>query len=177
MWPRPEVPLLRGYGLGYRYPYPLPARPFSPTSKPDCYLPGTQKPMPYTLGQAAKATGKSKPTIQRAIKAGRLSAVRKDDGSYEIEPVELHRVYAVLPHDSNLSSSVKQSVPPSETGLLQAELAGVRGELEQVKSERDDLRRRLDAEAEERRRLTLLLTDQRPARRRRWLFWRGGEGG
>ena len=37
------------------------------------------EPMQYTLGTAAKATGKSKPTIQRAIKAGRLSAVRKEN--------------------------------------------------------------------------------------------------
>ena len=32
--------------------------------------------MPYTLGQAAKAVGKSKPTIARAIRSGRLSASR-----------------------------------------------------------------------------------------------------
>jgi hypothetical protein len=44
-----------------------------------------------------------------------------------------------------------------------------------LKDERDDLRRRLDAEAEERRRVTALLTDQRPAApRRRWWRLRGG---
>jgi hypothetical protein len=127
--------------------------------------------MPYSLGQAAKATGKSKPTIQRAIKTGRLSAVRKDDGSYQIEPAELHRVFSPLPIDGDDTVTLKQSVPHSVTSLLQAELAWVRGELEQVKSERDDLRRRLDAEAEERRRLTALLTDQSPRRTRRWWFW------
>ena len=30
--------------------------------------------MSYTLGTAAKATGKSKTTIQRAIRAGKVSA-------------------------------------------------------------------------------------------------------
>ena len=44
---------------------------------------------------------------------------------------------------------------------MQAQLEGMQGELEQVKGERDDLRRRLDAEGEERRKLTALLTDQR----------------
>ena len=124
----------------------------------------------YTLGTAAKATGKSKPTIQRAVKTGKLSAIRKTDGSYEIDPAELHRVFPPLPLAGDDAAAMKQSVTPSVPGLLQAELAGLRGELEQVKSERDDLRRRLDSEAEERRRLTALLTDQRPPRRR-WWFW------
>ena len=51
------------------------------------------------------------------------------------------------------------------TGILQAKLDGLCGELEQVRSERDDLRRRLDIADEERREkdrlLTALLTDQR----------------
>jgi hypothetical protein len=47
----------------------------------------------YTLGAAARAVGKSKATISRAIKAGRLSADRSDDGGYAIDPAELHRVY------------------------------------------------------------------------------------
>jgi hypothetical protein len=47
----------------------------------------------YTLGQAARATGKAKPTIARAIQTGRISASRADDGSWAIDPAELHRVY------------------------------------------------------------------------------------
>jgi len=47
----------------------------------------------YTLGQAAKAVGRTKPTLAKAIKTGRLSASRADDGSYRIDPAELHRVY------------------------------------------------------------------------------------
>jgi chromosome segregation ATPase len=61
-----------------------------------------------------------------------------------------------------------------ETHVLQAEVDGLREQLALLKDERDDLRRRLDSEAEERRRLTALLTDQRPAAqpdvRRGW--WR-----
>ena len=117
--------------------------------------------MSYTLGEAAKATGKSKPTIQRAIKSGRISAERKADGSYEIDPAELHRVFPPLSVTSNDTGEMKQSVPPVTPAVLQAELDGLRGEMEQVKSERDDLRRRLDMESEERRKLTALLTDQR----------------
>jgi hypothetical protein len=47
----------------------------------------------YTLGEAARASGKSKSTIAKAVKSGRVSAVRGDDGSYQIDPAELHRVY------------------------------------------------------------------------------------
>ena len=48
-----------------------------------------------SLGQAARLTGKSKTTITRAIKSGRISAIRRSDGSYEIDPAELARVYEV----------------------------------------------------------------------------------
>lgn len=49
--------------------------------------------MSYTLGEAAKAVGKSKTTLHRAIKSGKISASKADDGSYVIEPSELHRLY------------------------------------------------------------------------------------
>ena len=47
----------------------------------------------YTLGAAAKASGKSKATISKAIKSGRLSALKDEMGVYRIEPAELNRVY------------------------------------------------------------------------------------
>ena len=49
--------------------------------------------MVYTLGEAAKATGKSKATISKAIKSGRLSAQKDETGTFQIDPSELHRVY------------------------------------------------------------------------------------
>ena len=52
-----------------------------------------RNPMRYTLGTAAKATGKAKSTILRAVKSGAVSATKAHDGSYEIEPSELHRVF------------------------------------------------------------------------------------
>jgi excisionase family DNA binding protein len=119
--------------------------------------------MSYTLGQAAKATGKSKPTIQRAIKSGLMSATRNDDGSYLIDPAELHRVFPAVTSDSNDTGDMKQSEPP----VLPGETQILRELLRQVESERDDLRRRLDNEADERRksaeeirRLTLMITHQ-----------------
>jgi hypothetical protein len=56
--------------------------------------------MGYTLGEAAKAVGKSKGTISKAIKGGKISATKQEDGSYSIEAVELHRVYPPTPSET-----------------------------------------------------------------------------
>jgi hypothetical protein len=116
----------------------------------------------FTLGEAAKAVRRSKSTLSKAIKSGRLSCMSREGGEYQITASELYRVF---PANSNSNGEIERLATLEETGrtaVLQAQLEGVQGELEQVKGERDDLRRRLDAEAEERRKLTALLTDQRP---------------
>lgn len=46
-----------------------------------------------TLSQAARAISKSKSTLNRAIKSGRLSAVRNEDGTFSIDPSELARAF------------------------------------------------------------------------------------
>ena len=61
--------------------------------------------MAYTLGQAARAANVSKTTIQRAIKSGRLSASRQLDGSYLIDPAELHRVFP--PHGVTVTATAR----------------------------------------------------------------------
>jgi excisionase family DNA binding protein len=44
-----------------------------------------------TLGQAARHCGVSKGTISKAIKTGKLSATRREDGSWSIDNAELAR--------------------------------------------------------------------------------------
>jgi hypothetical protein len=134
--------------------------------------------MPYTVGQAAKATGKSKPTISRAIKTGALSAVKNDDGSYTIDPAELHRVFPSVSLSSNETPDLKRSDTPVLQATLQREIELLREILTDKDAVIDDLRQRLDREGEERRKLTAILTDQRepteqPARRSWWRFGRG----
>jgi excisionase family DNA binding protein len=126
--------------------------------------------MGYSLGEAAKELGVSKPTVQRAIKSGRLSATRRDDGSYDIDPAELRRAFPAVTRNSNVPPDLKRDETLGDIRVLQADVEGLREQVALLKDERDDLRRRLDAEAEERRRVTALLTDQRPAGRRSW--WR-----
>jgi hypothetical protein len=47
----------------------------------------------WTLGQAAKETGRSKSLLHKALKSGRLSFVSKDSSGYKIDPAELYRVF------------------------------------------------------------------------------------
>lgn len=122
----------------------------------------------YTLGTAAKATGKSKSTILRAIRDGKLSASKNVHGVYQIKPAELHRVYpaqiAQLSNDT-LRTPLKNT---DETGVLQAELDAARQLAAERQKTIDDLRTRLDQESEERRKLTAMLTDQRTKRKGFW---------
>ena len=138
--------------------------------------------MSYTLGEAAKATGKSKPTIQRAIKSGKISAIKKDNGSYSIEPSELHRIYPVKQSDSIDDTIVKHNVTPNENTGLQAELDAMRQKLENANLERErerelmgqqiDLyRERLERADKDKDQLTALLTNQDKVTSPRKSFW------
>jgi hypothetical protein len=140
-----------------------------------------RNPMPYTLGQAARAAGVSKTTLHRAIKSGRISAARDDAGGYAIDPAELHRVFPpTVPGNGHAAPGVERTV----TAELTPGTAALERELELVRAERDrergqllgqiaDLQRRLDLAEQERRdkdrRLTALLTDGRVPPR--WLGW------
>ena len=149
----------------------------------------TRNGMAYTLKQAAEATGKSKPTILRAIQSHKISAARDPaTQGWLIDPAELHRVYPPVTDEPLRNAEMTRDVIPNELSALRREIEIRDERITALQEERqrerqdaqgtiDDLRRRLDAEAEERRKLTALLTDQRPQRdepvRRSW--WRFGK--
>ena len=129
----------------------------------------------YTLAQAIAATGKSRSTLIRAIRSGKLSATRDESGTYLVEPSELHRIF----------QAITDGMPPDlSNGVSRHAELVARLEAEQAKNiifqdTIADLRRRLDDEAAERRRLTALLADLRAPQpaplatpRRRWWPWR-----
>lgn len=135
--------------------------------------------MAYTLTQAAKAIGRNKTTVLRAIKTGKISAIRDEaSGGWLIEPAELHRVYA--PASAAAASSRIRGKAPSRNGDAAGELRELLLRLETAETRIadkdaaiDDLRRRLDQSEEERRQaqaqVAALLTDRRePQSRRRW---------
>lgn len=138
--------------------------------------------MSYTLAQAARAIGRNKTSVLRAIKSGKISAIRDEaTGGWLIEPAELHRLYppaasaAPAAGDAAMRNggATERSVDSTERSDGAAprndnatgETAVLRAQLDQERTERlreradrdamiDDLRRRLDA-AEEERRTTL----------------------
>lgn len=136
-----------------------------------------------TTHQAAEAVGKSRSTIWRDIKRGRLSAERTDGGDFQVDVSELERVYGALkPPDTSHDGAPRPPATSNETSSLQVENALLRervSALEQdkrdLRGERDRLLGLLEQQAEQVR----LLTDQRvqkePARTplsviiRRWL--------
>ncbi len=78
--------------------------------------------MTYTLGQAAKATGMSKPSISAAIKNGRISAAKDDLGRYMIDPSELHRIYPpVSKHPESDAGKPDESKPEGSGRIREME--------------------------------------------------------
>src|SRR3954465_3954385 len=138
--------------------------------------------MAYSVAQAAKAIGKSKNTVLRAISTGRISAVRDAaTGGFQIDPSELHRVFAPAP---TAPDGASHDAPDGaiRVAVLEARLSEKEALIAAHERTIDDLRRQRDAEAEERRRLTAVLADLRsappaapqpaPAPRRWWVWGR-----
>jgi excisionase family DNA binding protein len=101
-----------------------------------------------SLGQAAKLTGLGKTTLARAIKAGRLSATRRDDGGYQIEVSELERVYPLRPPADATPATGDETGPVvhhatidvdlvTEVAALRATAALMREQLAEVREDRD----------------------------------------
>jgi hypothetical protein len=128
-----------------------------------------------SISEASRRTGKPRSTLHRHIKTGKLSKEFDELGNPVIDMSELERAYGpLLSPDMKHDGATLQSAPGNQTVLdieVQIELEVLRRENALLRDERDDLRRRLDAEAEERRRLTALLTDQRSKKPRSWWPW------
>jgi hypothetical protein len=122
-----------------------------------------------SLSAAAKEVDRSKSTLSRAVKTGRLCATRCEDGSYQIDPAELYRVFPLPVPQPAASNAMQPDNDP--TGTLRMQLETVERERnrerEQMQATIDDLRARLDrAES----RIAGLLPAP-PARQRKWRLW------
>lgn len=123
-----------------------------------------------SLSQAAKLTGKSKSTINRSIKTGKLSAIRHEDGSYSIDPAELSRAFNLEPQEG----AKRRDAEPDGTRLLEriealeAMLDREREILADLKEDRDRWRQQATALLTDQRLTTAQVQPEHPARRRRW---------
>ena len=140
--------------------------------------------MILTLRQAAELTGKSKSTLTRAIKSGRLSAARGGDGMYAIDPAELARAYPFVERpdaqqDARYGAPRNDDTELDDAAILRLRLSllvderdrertAAEREREQLATTVADLRTRLDR-AEQR--ITALIGEQKPRKRRFWWPW------
>lgn len=128
--------------------------------------------MSYTLADAAKAANVTKPTLWRRIKKGAISATKAEDGTYRIDPAELHRYLSSVsstkpePLQRTNQEHAQQSVTAPDT----AEMIALRAEVEKLKAllaRADEDRDRWARQAE---RLALPAPAPAPAPLFRW--WR-----
>lgn len=149
----------------------------------------------YNLATASQATGRNKGTILKAIKSGRISAGRDENGGWCIEPIELHRVYP--PTGQINAATASETAPPTSRhtelpnlswrGNLSnwgnwdanhgnptqpqptvAEITELRARLADARDEIEFLRRSHTDLTAERAKLLLMITDQRQPAKPWW---------
>ena len=96
----------------------------------------------YTLGTASQATGCAKSTILRAIKAGRIAAVRDDLGQWRIEPAQLFDVFPTLAHPD----ATPHTGPMERDATTDTLVAELRTVIADLRRGQDDLRQEHERE-------------------------------
>ncbi|VTZ23150.1 hypothetical protein MPC4_50014 [Methylocella tundrae] len=118
-----------------------------------------------SVRRAARLSGKSKSTILRAIRSGRLSARRTDQGAYAVDPADLCRVYpaANTPIETERfrGQNAEELVSANESNAIAPESVA---EHAKVESKIGEARDRCRARAEH-----TVLTRSTPERRPWWV--------
>ena len=105
--------------------------------------------MGITLREASEKVGVTRQTLMKAIKTGRVSAEKADNGEWRIEPVELFRVW---PPVNEVQQPLQDVLTSSDTPGLQAENRLLREQVAELREERNAWREQAQR---------LALTDQR----------------
>lgn len=117
----------------------------------------------HSLSEAARISGKSRSTIHRHIKDGKLSKVSGDDGKPAVETSELHRVYGSLSQGDTRKQQPMEQYETHAKRTAQGEVEALTTQLQMLERERDNLKQERDRWASQAERLTLLLTQaERP---------------
>lgn len=117
--------------------------------------------MKHTAGTAAKAVGKTKSTITKAIASGKLSAIKNNNGAWEIDASELYRVYPPTPLETveiEQNDTLKEMDGNSkEIEALERLLKAAEEQIYDLKADRDEWRKQANQ---------LLLTNTSTPRKR-----------
>lgn len=128
----------------------------------------------FSLGQAAKEAGVAKSTISKAIKDGRISAEKFENGSYSIDPAELFRVFTRKQFNKTLNGPLEtptetvdllfeNRVMQRELELARLQLAECEQQLQrQSQKAEEDLKDARSERDQWRQQATMLLEDKRP---------------
>lgn len=128
--------------------------------------------MKLSAKRAAKEVGKSTPTITRAIKKGKLSAIKNENGGYEIDPAELFRVYPPVKTKGNTvkgneNGNVTNNETHNVTSVLEVEIKFLREKVDdkdiQLKEKTEfieNLSKKLDKAQDTIERQTYLIEDK-----------------
>jgi hypothetical protein len=99
-----------------------------------------------TLVEAARKTGLT--TLAKAIRSGRLSASRKEDGSYEIDPAELAQVYPFPAPGEKVAATgpaVRRATPDVTDAELRYRISRAEESLMELKNALEEMRSQRDA--------------------------------
>ena len=117
-----------------------------------------------TLATAAEATGLAKTTIWRAIRKGRISATKCDDGTFTIDEAELFRVFPPTPTQHDSDAALEQSAM-----VLKREIELLREMLNEARRNADHWREQAQTAL---RALPAPLPRPRPVKQSGWQWWR-----
>ena len=127
---------------------------------------------PFTLAQAVKESKKAKTTLIDAIKSGRLSAKKDENGRYQIDPSELFRVYQPTDDRPNEKTESVQNFLEQKIMSSERELVQQKDFNEQQKDLNKELFVLLEKATKTANQLTLLLTRQKEEPKKENALWR-----
>lgn len=123
-----------------------------------------------TPSEAAKMTGRARTTILSAIKDGRVSATKDENGRWVLEKAEVLRAFSA-PVTQSSHSDLTPAVHLNHTVVTQANealIAELRDRIEDLTRQRDRAETRIDMLIDETHQLRLLHQPAPPPRRRWW---------
>lgn len=137
--------------------------------------------MKYTAGQAAKAAGVATATITRALKSGKISGQKDENGAWMIDPSELHRIYPPISLKDHESTFVKHHATLVASSAIAPEISALERELQTLRDALNDAREDRDKWRDMAERLSLAppasKTVEKKSKLSRWQFWNKGSLG
>lgn len=128
--------------------------------------------MKYTAGKAAKAAGVATATITRALKSGKISGQKDENGAWEIDPAELHRVFPPVAQQDHESHFLKHAATPSATPERVVVITALEREVQTLRDALNDAREDRDKWRDMAERLSLAPPPPQVEQPRSWWPWR-----